>query len=224
MKIRKAFVMMAACLVAAIVLAPLGLWAQETPAEAPAPPPAVAPVPAPPSAPAGVEVTVEHAETDLAAVVSETLRHDPFAFPYFLKVTEAGGKITLRGKVDTETSRARVELVVSKVPGVTEIDNRVTIDPNLFLKTDRDIKDSVEKEFIWSPLVPKQAIIVQVADGIVTLHGEVKDLRAVHAASANARQGGAKKVVNKLTIKPSPNGALASPWQLLGRRSKAVVR
>jgi osmotically-inducible protein OsmY len=197
MRIRKLLSVGATCLVVLLLMTP-ALTAQQAPAK-----------------PGGVTVTIKVADQDLQAAVAEALRHNTFTFPYFIDVSVVDQKAELRGKVDTELAKARVEQIARQVEGVKAVDNHVTIDPNLFAKTDLDIYNDVKQEMVWSPLVPEQKIIVQVLDGVVTLHGEVKDLRAVQSATANAIQGGAKKVINKLTIKPNPNIILPSPWRSL---------
>ena len=205
MRIRKLCSVGAACLVV-LLLFTSGLAAQQTQLEQ-----------------GDVQVTIKLAGEDVEAAVSEALRHDTFTFPYFLDVAATGEKVELRGKVDTEIAKARVERVASRVEGVKTVDNRVTIDPNLWEKSDLEIKENVQKEMDWSPLVPSQKVIVQVADGIVILHGEVKDLRAVQSATANAVQGGAKKVVNNLKVKPHVNVTLGSPWRSLRARPKRAT-
>lgn len=196
MRIRKLLSVGATCLVVLLLMTP-GLTAQQTQVK---------------PGGADVTVTIKVADEDLQAAVAEALRHNTFTFPYLIDVSAIDQKVELQGKVDTELAKARVERVAMQVEGVKAIDNRVTIDPNLWEKSDPEIKENVHKEMVWSPLVPERKIAIQVADGVVTLHGEVKDLCAVQSATANAIQGGAKKVVNKLTIKPHPNLNLPSPW------------
>lgn len=166
-------------------------------------------------APGSVEVTVQAPDEDLAAAVELTLRHDPFTFIYRLGVSAADGAVTLTGKVESEFAKKRVELTAARIQGVKAVRNLLVIDPKLFVKPDWQIKEDVQSEFVWSPLVPAHKISVQVADGVVTLRGEVADLEAVQSAMANAFQGGAKKVVNELTLKPHVNLGLGSPWRAL---------
>jgi len=168
--------------------------------------------PAPAAKQGEVQVTIKLADEDLQAAVAEALRHHPFTFAYRIDVSAIDQKVELRGKVDTELAKTRIEQVASQVEGVKNIDSHLTIDPNLWEKSDLKIKEDVHKEMVWSPLVPERKVAIQVADGVVTLHGEVKDLRAIQSATVNAIQGGAKKVINKLTIKPHPNLNLPSPW------------
>ena len=67
-------------------------------------------------------------------------------------------------------------------------------------KHDLRIKLDVKWELSMSPFVDADHIHVTVRDGVVTLRGTVEDQSAFDAATANATEGGAKKVINLLTI------------------------
>jgi osmotically-inducible protein OsmY len=67
-------------------------------------------------------------------------------------------------------------------------------------KADYNLKSAVKNEIALSPYVDGQWIRVTVRDGVVTLRGAVEDQSAAEAAIRNAREAGAKKVINKLTI------------------------
>lgn len=67
-------------------------------------------------------------------------------------------------------------------------------------KQDLRIKMDVKWELSMSPWVDADHIHVHVRDGVVTLRGTVEDQSAFDAATQNAMEGGAKKVVNLLTI------------------------
>jgi hypothetical protein len=67
-------------------------------------------------------------------------------------------------------------------------------------KHDLRIKMDVKWELAMSPWVDADHIRVTVRDGVVTLQGSVEDQSAFDAATQNAMEGGAKKVVNLLTI------------------------
>lgn len=151
----------------------------------------------------------------LSETVQLTLRHDPYTFPYQIRVSAHEGVVTLRGVVESEFSKKRVEWTAAKVEGVKAIRNLLHVEPGVIAKPDWLIKEDVERELIWSPLVPARAISVQVADGVVYLRGEVPDLDAVYSAISNAYQAGAKKVRSYLTVKPHVNRNLGSPWRAL---------
>ena len=75
------------------------------------------------------------------------------------------------------------------------------LDPHyLDNKRDLRIKMDVKWELSMSPFVDADHIHVTVRDGVVTLKGTVEDQRAFDAATQNATEGGAKKVINLLTI------------------------
>lgn len=66
-------------------------------------------------------------------------------------------------------------------------------------KADFRLKQAVKWELALSPYVDADFIHVTVRDGVVTLRGSVEDQSAVKAATENAKEAGAKKVINKLT-------------------------
>ena len=61
------------------------------------------------------------------------------------------------------------------------------------------LKLDVKWELALRPYVDADFIHVTVRDGVVTLRGSVEDQSAVEAAIHNAKEAGAKKVINKLT-------------------------
>jgi osmotically-inducible protein OsmY len=67
-------------------------------------------------------------------------------------------------------------------------------------KADYKLKQAVKMEIALSPFVDGQWIRVTVRDGVVTLRGSVEDQKAADSAIENAREAGAKKVINKLNI------------------------
>lgn len=76
-----------------------------------------------------------------------------------------------------------------------------SLDPHyLENKADLRIKLDVKWELSMSPSLDGDHIHVTVRDGVVTLHGTVEDQAGIEAATRNATEGGAKKVINLLTI------------------------
>ena len=62
------------------------------------------------------------------------------------------------------------------------------------------LKLDVKREIALSPFIDGDFIRVTVRNGVVTLRGSVEDQSAADAAVENAKEAGAKKVVNKLSI------------------------
>ena len=67
-------------------------------------------------------------------------------------------------------------------------------------KADLRLKLDVKRELAMSPFVDADFIGVTVRNGVVTLRGSVEDQSAASDAVENAREAGAKQVINKLTI------------------------
>ena len=74
------------------------------------------------------------------------------------------------------------------------------LDPHyLDNKADLQLKVDVKWQLSMSPWVDADFIHIHVRDGVVTLRGVVEDSSAVEAATRNATEAGAKKVINLLT-------------------------
>ncbi|NGZ04657.1 MAG: hypothetical protein CV090_16575 [Nitrospira sp. WS238] len=65
-------------------------------------------------------------------------------------------------------------------------------------KSDRELKEDVEWELTASPFVDDDDIQVSVKNGTVTLRGTVENKSSVQDAIENAREAGAKEVINRL--------------------------
>ena len=75
------------------------------------------------------------------------------------------------------------------------------LDPHyLDNKRDLQLKMDVKWSLGLSPWIDIDHLHVIVRDGVVTLRGQVEDQTAFDAATKNATEGGAKKVINLLTI------------------------
>lgn len=69
------------------------------------------------------------------------------------------------------------------------------------MRRDREIQDDVDAELRWVPDVDESRIVVEVANGIVTLRGQVPHfLDRFHAENAARRVAGCQGVVNELHV------------------------
>lgn len=115
------------------------------------------------------------------------------------------GKVYLNGTVNSYFEKERAEAVTANVPGVIDVVNRLSVDFTWMDKADWEIKEDVERQLFWSPFVDSDQITVSVDDGIVTLKGTVHTHQQRDAAEENARQGGARRVVNQLDVPAGDN-------------------
>ena len=67
-------------------------------------------------------------------------------------------------------------------------------------KPDSEIVEDVESELFWSPFVDRDDIEISVNSGIVTLTGDVDTYSERQSAEENAFEGGARDVINQVTI------------------------
>lgn len=139
------------------------------------------------------------------------------------------GVVTLDGTVDSYMEKFEAEDVANRTNGVLLVRNNLTVDypdltyysysydPNWSMSpyygyntlgettwpeaSDAEIIRDIEDEFFWSPFVDGDDIDIAAKYGVVTLTGKVEDSGEYRAATENAFEGGAKEVINNLTLK-----------------------
>jgi osmotically-inducible protein OsmY len=163
---------------------------------------------------------------ELADAAAAALDRDPYLEPYDLQVRARGDRIILSGTVDTYFHKGQADDVVARVRGVAAIENNLLVDdahhplklsphidtwsltgldwydyqPAKSFESDAAVHLAVEEQLAWSPFVDADDVEVEVADGVVTLRGEVADRHQRQAAARNALEGGAVWVHNRLEI------------------------
>ncbi|HPP52795.1 MAG TPA: BON domain-containing protein, partial [Thermoguttaceae bacterium] len=136
------------------LFAPRSLWA-ESPS-----PPTRSGMPGPIKEVFPSAAAAKSADELLAEAVQLTLRHDPYTYPYRISVGAADGVVTLRGVVESAFSKKRVERTAARVEGVKAIRNLLEVQSGAVAKPDWLLKEDVERELTWSPLVPGWAVSV----------------------------------------------------------------
>lgn len=145
-------------------------------------------------------VPSEKAEDDrLEARVERALSFNPYLAEWSGSVRAKDGVVTLFGVARTNRQKEQAEDAASRVLGVVHVENdlRVTI-RNL---EDIALKEDVEELILWNVFVEPKNVEVTVDRGVVTLSGEVEDIRAYRAADAAADRAGAQVVFNRLSLK-----------------------
>jgi len=161
----------------------------------------------------------------IADNVRNALLRNPFTESYEIDVRVKNHVVRLAGIVDSYFEKAEAENTAFRAKGVTDVKNNLTVsypdiviyDPYVYgwsiydypwyggsviitSKSDREIKQAIENELLWSPFVDSDDITVSVEAGIATLTGSVDSIRENEAAEQNAFEGGATAVINKLRI------------------------
>ncbi len=112
------------------------------------------------------------------------------------------GKIRIQGQVPTLYDRYLVFEIVSKVPGVKEIEDNLAITTSTL--PDSVIATNVEEELnLVSSILEPERIHVRVDNGVVFLTGEVSFYREkIMAKTAASWQEGVMGIVNEIKVLP----------------------
>jgi osmotically-inducible protein OsmY len=166
-------------------------------------------------------------EKKIAQNIRQALSRDPYMEPYEITVVVRNGTAHLYGTVDSYFEKGQAEDVASRAKGVTGVRNHLEVDfselvphdpyvdpwriydyewykrhpaPMHTHATDAEIESDIEDELFWSPYVDIENVSVAVENGVATLTGTVESWTEYRAAAENAIEGGAIRVINKLTV------------------------
>jgi osmotically-inducible protein OsmY len=160
-----------------------------------------------------VRPVVIRPDDDLVLDVQAALSGDAYLHRHKIGVSAYNSKVYLRGSVDSQYEKDRAEDVAARVPGVVDVANHLKAGDGQLAKPDREIRRDVRAQLSWSPFVDSHDIEVLVDEGVVTLKGTVENWRDVQAATKNAIQGGAKRVVNRLKVRNGPDFSRPKPQE-----------
>jgi osmotically-inducible protein OsmY len=117
-----------------------------------------------------------------------------------LQVSIVNGKVELKGTVTSSFDRMNAVADVGKIPGVAEIDDHLVVQ-----RPPEEIQSSIEDHLSWDPMVQRDRVSVAMApNGDATLTGTVDDWSEIKAATNDATEGGATRVINLLKLKNHP--------------------
>jgi osmotically-inducible protein OsmY len=119
------------------------------------------------------------------------------------------GVVTLAGIVDTYAQRYAAERAVERVNGVKAIVNDLTVKlPGAMERSDADIAHAAVNALRWHTQVPEERVQVKVANGWLTLEGEVDRYYQQEAAEHAVQYlTGVKGVSNVITLRAIPTPA-----------------
>ncbi len=163
----------------------------------------------------------------LAEKVSSALRKNPAVEKWEIDVTAINGVVYLSGTVDSYFEKSRAADITASTAGVIDVNNNIEVmDENEYgywdyygwnsyyppmydlnvptLKTDSEIKNSIENQIWWSPYVNREDLEITVEDGEVILNGTVETEQEKLFAEINAFEGGAEEVDNNILVLQNP--------------------
>lgn len=143
-------------------------------------------------------------DVEIQRRIQDALKRHPYLTRWNINVRVFdGGAVYLAGRVGTFFEKQEAEEISARANGVTNVLNRLRVDTPRLKKDDAEIHEDVKSQLWWSPFVDSDSISVSVDDGQVTLQGNVESWQELRLAIKNAYEGGARKVVNKLTVENS---------------------
>jgi len=109
----------------------------------------------------------EVTDSSITSWVNEALRHDPLVPASEISVSTKEGIVTLSGRVDNLAAKNRVDRQASKIRGVREVLNELTVAPSSL--SDADIVYAIRRRILNNATIVSQRIVVTSVDGNVTI-------------------------------------------------------
>ena len=159
------------------------------------------------------------ADTVISKNLAEAYQWDPYLNDNLFDITVFEVTVYLDGAVDNFFEKRLSEDIASSIEGVENVKNRLTVDDNYPIgyygnwitdddsavpvgspKSDEKIKKDIKEQYIWSPFVNVDEVVVNVNNGQATLTGTVDSYEEYRYAEKNAYQAGAVFVDNNLDV------------------------
>ena len=133
--------------------------------------------------------------------IRATLERDPrINHAAQVAVSEQAGRVTVRGTVRSLHQRRAALEIAKSVQGVDAVTDELRVDPRDHACDDQ-IRGTALQELMSNDDVPADRIDVSVADGWLTLTGEVKHQHESNAAfDAVSNVAGVGGITNKITV------------------------
>jgi osmotically-inducible protein OsmY len=144
--------------------------------------------------------TGQRSDTELAEMALNALRMNISVPAADIKLAVNEGWVTLSGQVGFWYQKQEAETTLRHIQGVKGISNDIRLRPSV---SATDVKNHIEDAFRRHAQLDADKIRVKVADGIVTLEGEVQSWRERNDAEVAVWAApGVTTVQDKLTIRP----------------------
>lgn len=160
-----------------------------------------------------IDFDTDRPDMEIASEIEEALRWDRYVDDGLIDVKVNNGKVKLSGTVGSAAER-RQAATTAWVAGVRSVDEsglkveRWARDPELRKDkyknvTDAKVEQAVEAAMLYDPRVLSFNVTPDVSNGMVTLRGQVDNLKAKRAAADIARRTvGVFSVRNRIRVRP----------------------
>lgn len=164
----------------------------------------------------------QFSDEEIQREVLEELKWDARVSPTEIGVSVKGGIVTLTGFVDAYTKKWAAEDAAHRVRGVKAVANDIEVRlPASSERTDADIAGAAVHALEWDAALSLENIEVSVANGWVTLRGDVEwQFQRLDAERVVRRLTGVKGVSNLLVVRPRN----IDPASLKSKIESALIR
>jgi osmotically-inducible protein OsmY len=142
--------------------------------------------------------------SELQRRVKEEMRREAGLDPSGIAVEVCDRTITLQGHVRSYPEKVAAERAAARVPRLQQLINRLHVElATGDERPDAVLADESARVLSWDALVPAGQVRVTVADGCITLEGQVDRAQQREAAEQAVQPLiGVKHVENRITIRP----------------------
>jgi osmotically-inducible protein OsmY len=147
---------------------------------------------------------MKKSDMELQSDVLEELQYEPSIDAADVGVTTSDGIVTLTGKMKSWAEKSEAMRAAERVSGVEAVVDQLQVEvPFAHRRNDQDLAREVLDIFKWDVFVPEERVKVEVANGWITLSGEVDNGYQKTASEAAIRNLlGVKGVTNRITVRP----------------------
>ena len=149
-------------------------------------------------------VNIAFTDEDILEKVNQALEKSRYVTEDQVHASVFLGRVYLTGTVESFFEKDKAEEIEKKKKGVIDVKNNIVVYLGLPESEDWEILQDIQDELFWSPFVDENQVSVSVKDGTAYLSGEVDTVLERTKAVENAYEGGAKTVINYLTVKNHP--------------------
>jgi len=165
---------------------------------------------------------MKKSDSQLQQDVLQELKYEPSISASEIGVTVKDGIVGLTGNVQSYATKYTATHAAERVAGVRAVTDELKVDlPAFHVRDDEDIARAVLNALQWNVWVPAARIKVKVADGWITLEGEVDHKYEKTAAEDAVRNLTGLKGVTNLIILTTP---AVSPSELKTNIEQALRR
>lgn len=154
--------------------------------------------------------------TQIQQAVLRELAWDTRVTAAHIGVTVDRGLVALTGVVPSDAERLAAEEAAHRVAGVLDVVNDLQVNPvDALARADADIAHAVRRALEWDALVPNERIRSTIAEGWVTLEGDVDFWhQREDAERAVRRLAGVRGVTNHIVVSTPTIAAEKVRWEI----------